>query len=607
MEAAAASLRGRNEPTVVGELSTTASPTGLRSRPAGGKWEEFNGLDSRRLRGNIMNSRSVLAAAAALLCVSLSPSGRAENLLYEWYTVANNGDLIPGSDKSFNSYNQPAVNQDGTVVFRARSRGGSGPGAGQPEHGIYVRHLGNYDDIAMVFRRGGEVPQPNNSAYGPGGDPARFNEFPSVPRIDASSETIATRAQSEPVWEYLQDGVEARTGTAGVYTNALGRARTAASMVGDVPGFEYFQVPVAEAPPGTGFDQFPGSPAVTKGSLIVFKGNFAVNGVGKTGIFYRNATRTRGQAPIELVASSYTDIPGSNVKFGSTAPPGAGGGYVVFAGYDDEAAPTLGGIYRARITSTPVTLETVVAIGDPVPDGGGAFFKAFGEAVSVSSDGRHVLFWGSWGDELRRVRVRCADEGNAARRAYCLEVTGDGLEKFVPLHQGFFVKDMRGGTTAMVAQSGDGIVDFVYWNFSGRVPGMPGEGDDIEEPARWRTATYGALSGNGARVDCALKARGVDGADALYLRGQPAVAGPLVTLLRTGDPAAMVDPEAPPGAVVSAIGIERDGFRDHWLAITLGMLAAEDVATAVAGEEPAEDTGWAGVYAVRFLDDEVVP
>jgi hypothetical protein len=45
----------------------------------------------------------------------------------------------------------------------------------------------------MVFRRSGEVPQPNNTATGKGGGLATFNEFPSVPRIDAGSGTIATR------------------------------------------------------------------------------------------------------------------------------------------------------------------------------------------------------------------------------------------------------------------------------------------------------------------------------------------------------------------------------------------------------------------------------
>ena len=556
-----------------------------------------------------MQSKAVLATAVALSCVLGSPSARADDLSYEWYTVASNGDHIPGTSKLFNSYNQPAVNKDGTVVFRARSRGGQGQGAGQPEHGIYLRHLDDYGPIATVFRRGGSVPQPNNTAYGPGKDPAQFNEFPSVPRIDAGSDTIATRAQSQPVWEYELDGAETRTGTAGVYANPAGAPTTAASMVGDVPGFEHFQVPIAEVPLGTGFDQFPGSPAVTERSTIVFKGNFAVNGVGRTGVFYREIVRDRGTAPIELIASSYTTIPGTSIKFGSTAPPSAGGKYAVFAGYDNEEHPTAGGIYRVRLGNKPIQLETVVAIGAPVPGEGGATFRAFGEAISVSTNGRHVLFWGTWGDATRPVLVTCPNEGNAARQAYCLQVTGPGLVKQVPVHQGFFVRDMQSGTTTPIAKTGDTIEDFIYWNFSGRVPGMegePGAGDDIEEPARWRTATFGAISGAGTPSVSVMKARAFDGTDGLFLRKLlPPRAGELVALVKTGDPAAGVDPLAPAGAVITALGIERDGFRGNWLAVSLSMLVESGATAAAAGgEESDEDTGWAGIYAARFLDDD---
>ena len=170
-------------------------------------------------------------------------------------------------------------------------------------------------------------------------------------------------------------------------------------MLGIVPGFEYFQVPVPGLPPVTGFDQFPGSPAVTERNTIVFKGNFAVDGVGKTGVFYRDVVANGGIAPIELIASSYTLIPGTATPFGSTAPPSAAGKYVVFAGYDNEEQPTAGGIYRARLGNKPIKLETVVKIGEAVPGERNATFRTFGEAMSVSSNGRHVLFWGGWGDE----------------------------------------------------------------------------------------------------------------------------------------------------------------------------------------------------------------
>jgi hypothetical protein len=541
-----------------------------------------------------MNSKVILATAVACMLASMS-SARAADLIYEWYTVANNGDLIPETTKTFNSYNQPAVNTGGMVVFRARSRGGQG----QPEHGIYVRDLGDYGPIVTVFRRGGSVPQPNNATYGPDRQAAAFNEFPSVPRIDSGSDTIATRGQSQPVWEYTLDGAETRTGTAGVYTNPAGMPTTGASMLGNVAGFAHFKVPVPGLPGVTRFDQFPGSPAITGRNTVVFKGNFTVNGVGKTGVFYRNVAASRGLAPIELIASSYTMIPGTTIPFGSTAPPSAAGKYVVFAGYDNEADPHAGGIYRARLGPQPIALETVVAIGDAVPGEDGETFTSFGEAVSLSSNGRHVLFWGSWGEEMHEIAMHCPEEGNAAVIAYCETETARDPYRYVPVHQGFFLRDMRLGRTVPVARTGDDLKDFVYWNFSGRAPGVGGGeegGDESAHLARWRTATFGAVSGSGVPTLSAIKARSFDGSDGIYLREiLPSQVGELFTLLKTGLPGAMVDPEAPDGALITSLGLERDGFRGDWLALTLSM--------ATDGEAE-EDTGWAGTYAARFIDEE---
>jgi hypothetical protein len=597
-----------------------------------------------------MNSKAILATAVACLCVS-SVQSAADSLSYEWYTVANNGDLIPTdsssdcgschedmassnqasvSTKVFNSYNQPAVSKQGVVVFRARSRGGmgGGPGQGEPERGVYVRNLAEQGPIFAVFRRSGAVPQPNNTTTGKNDQLASFNEFPSVPRIDAGSDTIATRGQSTPVWTYmLADGSETRTGTAGIYTSSgHGMPATGASMLGDVveggiQAFPYFQVPVHGAvPAGTGFDQFPGSPAVTERITIVFKGNFAVGGAGKTGVFYRDFAAKGGAAPIELIASSFTKIPDSQTNFGSTAPPSAGGKYAVFAGYDNEQTPNKGGIYRARLGKKPIVLETVVKIGDQVPgEARNTKFDRFGEAISVSSNGRHVLFWGGWGGE-KTVTLVCPAEGNAAMREACAAAPNQGK---VPNAQGFFLRDMQSRTTIVIAKTGDvvdgrTIEDFVYWNFSGRVlgKGHGGEEDPEEtlELARWRSTSFGAVSGTGAPGMSVVKARvednnnGIDDEHALLLRDvKPYRAGDLVPLLRTGDLGAMVDPEAPAGAVISALGIERDGFRGNWLAINVSMLVPSAEATAaVGGEESEEETGWAGIYAAHFLDDEFI-
>jgi hypothetical protein len=189
-----------------------------------------------------------------------------------------------------------------------------------------------------------------------------------VPRIDAGSDTIATRGQSTPLWTYyLPNGTETRTGTSGIYTSSgYGMPTTGASMLGDVfedgvQTFPYFQVPVhgdelaGYVPAATGFDQFPGSPAVTARSTIAFKGNFTVDGVGKTGVFYRDIAAKRGESPIEVIASSFTKIPNSDTYFGSTAPPSAGGKYAVFAGYDNErkAASTARAWATSRSSSRP--------------------------------------------------------------------------------------------------------------------------------------------------------------------------------------------------------------------------------------------------------------
>lgn len=532
--------------------------------------------------------RKIAAATALAGCGLVVAQAGADEI--RWKTAVNHAALVPGTGQYFNSYNQPAVNEHGLVVFRARSTGSSG----QPATGIFTRDLAAAGPVNAIFMRGGTVPQPNNALYN--GALASFNEFPSVPRIDGTSDTIATRGMSRPVWVYTLDGAETRTGSAGVYTNPAGMGTTGASMVGDVPGFAHFQVPTSIAPAGTGFDQFPGAPSVAGGKTVVFKGNFTVDSVARTGVFYRDTVGSGGVSAVGVIASSFTRIPGVTpaVNFGSTAPPSAAAKFVVFAGYDNEEAPTAGGIYRARLGARPTALEKVVAIGDRVPGEGNQRFKSFGEAISVSTDGQQVLFWGTWGTETRQVEVRCPAEGNAAVRAYCESVTPSPTYKAVPVHQGYFVRDLEHGSLVVVAKTNAQLLDFMYWNFSGRAPGMSGgEGgeDDIEEPARWRTATFGALSAHDDTTRAVIKARTADGADGLYLdelfHGKPGV---LTTLVKTGQSAFGLDPAAPAGSLVTSLGLERDGFRGDWLAINAGMLAVDGT----------EETTWGGIYATRL-------
>ncbi len=91
-----------------------------------------------------------------------------------------NNNLVPPTNKNFNSYNQPSVNQRGLVAIRAQSRGGEGGGGGetivdapgsggenQPVHGIYTRDMSVPESLGVIVRildRKTKVPQPNNLA-----------------------------------------------------------------------------------------------------------------------------------------------------------------------------------------------------------------------------------------------------------------------------------------------------------------------------------------------------------------------------------------------------------------------------------------------------------
>ena len=262
----------------------------------------------------------------------------------DWATVINNNDLMPPlMARHFNSYNQPSVNVDGLVVVRARSRGG--PPLGQPIHGIYTRDMGVFDSpIISLLDRSTRVPYPNNLG-------SEFVETPSFPRIDMESNTLATRGNHPPVWGYLlEDGSETRAGTTGIYSNPFGSLITGAAKLGEVAEFSSFEVPEF---PGIRFEVFPGAPAVTEGDTIVFKGNYtAPDGSARTGVYFRQLADAPagGDSPTELIANStHTLIPGTNTLFGSTSPPSAAGHRVVFSGFDDENAPTLGGIYLAEL------------------------------------------------------------------------------------------------------------------------------------------------------------------------------------------------------------------------------------------------------------------
>ena len=534
----------------------------------------------------------VTALGALTLFASAAPGAD-----FKWQVVVNNSVTVPGDSRTFNSYNQPSVNVNRLLVFRARSKGGQN---GEPAHGVFVRNMASPGEILTVFDRNTQVPAPDNLS-------STFVEPPSFPRIDMWSNTIASRGNHQPVWEYLlSDLTETRAGTTGIYTNPFGNLVMGASNLGLVPDFRFFAVP------GTGgsvkFDVFPGAPSVTDRATLVFKGNYTA-GVAQTGVYYRDLANESagGTGDSVLIADTSTLIPDTNVKFGSTAPPSAVGRQAVFAGFDNEDNPTMGGIYLAPLTPNgkPVAL---VKIGGPVPgEKNGAVFNKLGEGVSF--DGRFVAFWGAWGSETKSVYLECTAEGNKDRAKYCQDQYPYGYKANVPAHQGIFVHDTLIGLTSVVAKTPGDFDDFVYWNFSGLVPGMS-ESDDTGEPARWRSASFVAVSGlvdgqlSDATFHVAFKARKSQGAIPSYVDARPLAAlaatvvdgiylskgpgkPPMTTVIETGmdgtliDPAA-VDPETQAHLPVTAVGLERDGFRGNSLALNVSM--------------GTEEAGWAGIY-----------
>ncbi len=586
-----------------------------------------------------------LAVGVATMAATAAAAPKPKST-FDWATVVNNNDLMPpvvgtcltpptpGKVPArcfFNSYNQPSVNVNGLVVIRARSKGGGGGGGGGggPIHGIYTRDMSDNSAIVRILDRTVEVPQPNNLG-------TLFVETPSFPRIDMDSDTIATRGNHQPVWRYfLDDGTETRAGTTGIYTNPFGPLITGAAKLGAVPDFDFFQVPEF---PGTTFEVFPGAPSVTGDDTIVFKGNYTNpdDDSARTGVYYRELVEDTiedgpggGILPVVLIANSTsTLIPGTDTVFGSTSPPSAANGQVVFAGFDDEQAPTLGGIYVAPLAASP-TLTPLVRIGERVPgESPNDTFNGLGEGGAF--DGRFVGFWGAWGEETKTVRLYCPTEGNRDRIDYCnqdlvCEDTGETIgddnsicddetdpnfgircyqDKEVPVNQGIFVHDIRTQSTRVVAKTDAPFDEFLFWNYSGKTPctggGHSEEGDaDDGEPARWRSSAFVAVAGGvGATYQAAFKARTgelvdpgvyVDPVDGIYLRRGPGQGLATVTVLDTTMDGQLLDPEAPLGSTITELGLEREGLRGNWLAVSAKM----------GTEGGEEEDDMAGVYLTR--------
>lgn len=552
------------------------------------------------------------AGTATLTVTNPQPGGGASNVLtftirafanLSWTTVVDNNVVIPNSSLKFNSYNQPSVSAGGLVVFKGQSKGSDsagGSGEGElaiaaatsstgPVRGIYTRQMnGGNSSITVVADNSTAVPDPNNTTYN--GSPAEFIQFPSFPRIDAVSGAVAFRGQHQPVYTYtLPDGTEARIGSAGVYSDPAGSLITGVGLMGVAPDYSYFQVPGAA--PGTRFDQFPGAPAITSGSIIAFKGNYTEGDVSKTGVFYRDLLVDGGKSPVQLIANTSTVIPnqpaGGTVTFGATAPPSAANGQIVFTAWDNEDAPTLAGIYLAPIAPSP-TLQMLVGLETQVPgEAAGTTFTQLGEGLTF--DGRYVGFWASWGSETRTITLICPTDGNKDIIATCNQMYPNGFQTQIPVHQGLFVYDTVASQLIPIAKSPVDFDDFMYWVFSGRPPGVGsgGEGEDVvPEPPRWRSSAFLSVSGQpGGQLQLIFKAKSgtVDG---LYLAQGPN-GGPAETIVDTTMLAQGFDPQAPAGASMVTVGLERDSFRGDWFVFTGSML------------DPVTSTGLAGIYVAH--------
>ncbi len=520
----------------------------------------------------------ICSAPAIAQTAQITPSAKpAPPPQTSWTTVVNNGTTMPGAAVTFNSYNQPSVNGMGTVVFRARSKGGSGS---PTVHGIYLRNMLAQTPVQRIFDKTTEVPDPNNNGV-------TFIEFPAFPRIDIDSATFATRGRSQPVLTYVVNGEKTQAGTSEIFAPLKKGYVTAASQLGNAPGYSYFAVP-GEAE-GTRFDEFPGAPSVS-GDLVVFKGNYTVGTDSKTGIYYHDIASKNGKTDVERIADSSTLIPvpepseNEDITFGATAPPSAAQGKVVFTGWDNEETPTMGGIYLATISPDP-PLTALVSIGDQVPgEDSGVTFTNFGE--NLAFDGRYVGFWASWGSDYRPVTLECPTDGNKDLIQFCNDTYPGGHQVLVPVHQGIFVYDTESGATTALAKTSSGFNDFLYWVFSGKPPANGSDESEDGEPARWRSAAFVAVStvqsGSQTSFRAAFKAQRGNG-DGIYLA--PGLNGETITtLIDTKTSGISVDPDAPEGSDVVTLGIEREGYRDGWLVVTASMLNSKT------------SESWGGIY-----------
>jgi hypothetical protein len=295
------------------------------------------------------------------------------------------------------------------------------------------------------------------------------------------------------------------------------------------------------------------------------------------------------------------------MTFDSTSPPSVAGHEVVFVGLDNEDDPHYGGIYLTNIKPN-AELRPLAEIGKVLPGLAVPELTRIGEALSY--DGRYLAFWGAWGTEMKTVRLYCPTDGNSDLIQYCNGIDPNSIldpdngqwyqEKQVPKSQGIYVYDVTAGTTFLAADTVSNYNDFLFWVYSGKPPGTGTE--ETAEPPRWRGAAFVNVS-NGIT---AFKARTgilneknvyVNPIDGLYLKNAP-VNSIIQTVAETGMPGSLLDPSLQGSDMpITGLGIERDGFRGQFLAITATM-----------GNE---EESWGGIYLANVQlvkpNDPAVP
>ena len=145
--------------------------------------------------------------------------------------------------------------------------------------------------------------------------------------------------------------------------------------------------------------------------------------------------------------------------------------------------------------------------------------------------------------------------------------------------------------------------------------GHGGEEDPEEtlELARWRSTSFGAVSGSGAPGMTVIKARfednndGIENEQALLPRDvKPSGLASWCCCCGQAISARRWTRKRRPGAVITALRYRvGDGFRGNWLAVNVSMLGGERRRNGRRWWRGiGRDTGWAGIYVAKFLDDE---